>query len=279
MTTPLIAFAVLFLLTVPANAQEWARAALDASPRHHEWVDVPVDMPGDMPVDMPGDGRTVHALVAFPERKGAAPAVIVIHENRGLTDWVGRLADQLAAEGYVAIAPDLLSGFDAAHRTTADFADSDAAREAIYDLDADRITADLLAVRKYVAALPAANGTTAVMGFCWGGGQAFRFATDAPGLAAALVFYGTPPGPGADLKAISAQVHGFYGAKDWRINATIPETRSRMERAGRDYDPVVYEGAGHAFMRVGDDPDGSREAKAAQKKAWGRVKTILAGLK
>lgn len=276
MTDHLIAL-VVFLLSalalrpVPAVAQEWARAALDASPRHHEWVDVPVGVPGD--------GRSVHAFVAYPERKDAAPAVIVIHENRGLTDWVRSLADRVAAEGYLAIAPDLLSGFDPAHKTTADFADSDAARKAIYDLEPGRITADLLAVRRYVAALPAASGRTAVMGFCWGGGQAFRFATLAPGLEAALVFYGVPPGPGADLEAIPAPVYGFYGAKDWRINATIPETRSRMERVGKRYDPVVYVGAGHAFMRAGDDPDGPPETKVARSQAWKRVKTILAGLK
>lgn len=262
-----LAAVALLLWAAPAHAQEWARAVLDASPRHHEWVDVPS-----------GD-RSVHAFVAYPERKDAAPAVVVIHENRGLTDWVRSFADRLAAEGYVAIAPDLLSGFDKAHQTTADFADSDAAREAIYALDAERITVDLLAVQKYVAALPAASGTTAVIGFCWGGGEAFRFATHASGLSAALVFYGLPPKDAAALAAIAAPVYGFYGAKDWRINATIPETRTRMARAGKEYDAVVYEGAGHAFMRAGDDPGGSPESKGARDKAWARVKTILSGLK
>jgi carboxymethylenebutenolidase len=259
--------ALLLLPTVPAAAQEWARAALDASPRHLEWVKVPA-----------GD-RTVRAFVAYPERKDPALAVIVIHENRGLTDWVRLVADRLAAEGYVAVAPDLLSGFDKAHRATADFADSDAARDAIYDLPPERVTADLKAVQQYAAKLPAANGKTAVIGFCWGGSESFRFATNAPGLSAALVFYGMAPKDDAALKAISAPVYGFYGAKDWRVNGTIPETRTRMERLGKPYEPVVYEGVGHAFLRAGDAPDADAAGKAARDKAWARVKTILAGLK
>jgi carboxymethylenebutenolidase len=266
MTRLLIALGVL-LLAAPAGAQEWARAVLDASPRHHEWVDVPA-----------GD-RTVHAFLAYPERKDAAPAVVVIHENRGLTDWVRSVADRLAAEGYLAIAPDLLSGFDERHRTTADFADSDAAREAIYALDADRVTSDLLAVQAHVADLPAASGTTAVIGFCWGGGQAFRLATRAPDLAAALVFYGAPPRDEAALAAVSAPVYGFYGEADRRVNATIPETRARMARAGQRYDVVVYEGVGHAFLRAGDDPGASAESRAARDRAWARVKRVLADLR
>jgi carboxymethylenebutenolidase len=263
--TPRLALAALVLLSAaPAGAQEWARAALDASPRHSEWAQVPA-----------GD-HAVHAFVAYPERRDAAPAVIVIHENRGLTDWVRGFADRLAGEGYVAIAPDLLSGFDAKHRRTADFAGDDAARDAIYALDPDRITADLLAVQRYVAALPAASGKTAVIGFCWGGSQAFRFATNAAGLSATLVLYGTAPTDDARLKAISAPVFGFYGGNDWRINATLPETRDAMARLGKRYEPVVYEGAGHAFLRAGDDPAGSPENKAAGRKAWERAKAVLA---
>jgi carboxymethylenebutenolidase len=265
--TPRLALAAFVVLAAaPAGAQEWARATLDASPRHSEWVEVPA-----------GD-RTVHAFVSYPERKDAAPGVIVIHENRGLTDWVRGFADRLAGEGYVAIAPDLLSGFDAKHRRTSDFADADAARDAVYALDPDRITADLRAVQAYLAGLPAANGRTAVIGFCWGGGEAFRFATNAAGLSAALVFYGMPPKDDAGLAAISAPVFGFYGENDARINATIPETRTRMARAGKRYEPVIYEGAGHAFLRDADDPAGRPESRAAGAKAWARVKAILGGV-
>ena len=258
-----VATLIAILLTaLPAQAQEFALKQLDQSPRHHEWVKIP------------SGGRTVHAFVAYPEKAAKTLAVIVIHENRGLTDWVRSAADQLAALGYLAIAPDLLSGFDTTHQRTIEFAGADQAKKAIYDLKPDRITEDLLAVQKYVAALPSSNGKTAVIGFCWGGGQSFRFATDAPGLSAALVFYGPPPDE-ARLRNISAPVYGFYGGLDERIDATIPQTREQMKRLGKTYEVEVYDGAGHAFMRDGDDPAGSAANKKARDAAWGKIKKIL----
>jgi carboxymethylenebutenolidase len=256
----------LLLSALPAQAQEFALKQLDQSPRHHEWVKIP------------SGGRMVQAFVAYPEKATKTLAVIVIHENRGLTDWVRSAADQLAALGYLAIAPDLLSGFDRAHQQTSDFADEDQARKAIYDLSPDRITQDLLAVQKYVDALPSSNGKTAVIGFCWGGGQSFRFATVAPGLSAALVFYGPPPDE-TRLRKISAPVYGFYGALDERIDATIPKTREQMKTLGQRYEPVIYDGASHAFMRDGDDPAGSAANKKARDAAWGRIKQILSTMK
>lgn len=245
-------------------AQEFALEQLEQSPRHHEWVEVRA-----------GD-RTVHSFVAYPETSEPAPAVVVIHENRGLTDWVRSFADQLAAAGYVAVAPDLLSGFDDEHDRTAEFESSDAARDAIYRLEADQVMADLRGVRDYAERIPSADGTTAVMGFCWGGSQTFRFATVSPDIAAALVFYGSPPDDGYDR--IAAPVYGFYGEHDERINATIPATEERMAEHGKIYEYVTYEGAGHAFMRQGDDPAASPESKAARDAAWARLEGILAGL-
>lgn len=259
--------AVLALTAAPAAAQEWAVERLEASPRHHEWVEVPA-----------GESRTVRSFVAYPEKAEGATAVIVIHENRGLTDWVRSFADQLAAAGYLAIAPDLLSGFDAERPHTGAFASSDAAREAIYALDGDRVTSDLLAVQRWVAARPGASGTTAVAGFCWGGAQAFRLATHSPDLAAAFVFYGTAPEDEARLAAAAAPVYGFYGENDERVNATIEPTKQKMAAAGKTYEPVVYEGAGHAFMRQADDPEGPEAAKAAKAAAWERLTALLAGL-
>ncbi|HTP41184.1 MAG TPA: dienelactone hydrolase family protein [Nitrospiria bacterium] len=254
---------LLFCVVPPATAQEFARTVLDQSPRHHEWVKIPAG------------GRTVNAFVAYPETAKKTSAVIVIHENLGLTDWVRSAADQLAAAGYLAIAPDLLSGFDASHHQTSDFADADQARKAIYDLSSDQITRDLLAVQHYIAALPASDGRTAVIGFCWGGGQAFRFATAAPGLSAALVFYGPAPTDDESLRKISTPVYGFYGGLDERIDATIPKTREQMARLGKLYEVVIYDGAGHAFMREGDDPAAPAAVRKARDAAWGRVKTIL----
>lgn len=251
----------------PAGAQQWAVDRLEESSRHHEWADVPA-----------GEGRTVRSFVAYPEKSGKTLAVVVIHENRGLTDWVRLFADQVAAAGYLAIAPDLLSGFDAERPHTGAFASSDAAREAIYQLDADQVTRDLLAVRSYAAGLPAASGVTVVAGFCWGGSQSFRFATNSSDLAAALVFYGTAPDDPERIAAIAAPVHGFYGENDQRVNATLPETRRLMEAAGKTYEVEIYAGAGHAFMRQGDDPEGSPEAKKARDDAWVRIERILSSV-
>ena len=259
---------LLVVLTMPAliglRAQDFALEQLEASPRHHEWVTVQA-----------GD-RTVHSFVAFPEVNEPAPAVLVIHENRGLTDWVRSFADQIAAAGYIAVAPDLLSEFDAEHERTSEFANSDAARDALYQLDPDQITSDLHAVRAYAAGLSSSDGTTAVMGFCWGGAQTFRFATNSPDVAAALVFYGSPPESG--FENIAAPVYGFYGEDDERINATIPETEEIMEELDKTYEVVIYDGAGHAFMRSGDDPEGSAENRAARDASWDRLEGILSGL-
>jgi carboxymethylenebutenolidase len=262
-----VTVACLTLWTSAAAAQDWAVARLEASPRHHEWAEVPA-----------GEGRTVRSFVAYPEAPGKALAVIVIHENRGLTDWVRSFADQLAARGYLAIAPDLLSGFDADHPHTGSFASSDAAREAIYALDQGRVTRDLLAVQKHAAGLPAANGRTAVVGFCWGGAQSFRLAADAPDLASALVFYGTAPSEEERIADVAAPVHGFYGENDERVNATLPETRRLMAAHGKTFEVEVYPGAGHAFMRQADDPEGPPVAKEAARQAWERVERVLAAI-
>lgn len=266
--SPLLAVsAALALLPATGNAQDWAVESLEASPRHHEWVEVDA-----------GEGRAVRSFVAYPEAKEKAAAVIVIHENRGLTDWVRLFADQVAAAGYVAVAPDLLSGFDAERPHTGAFESSDAARAAIYELDADRVTRDLAAVQEYAEELPASTGETVVAGFCWGGAQTFRYATNAPDLSAALVFYGTGPDDAEKIAAISAPVYGFYGENDERVNSTIPESRRLMEAAGKTYEVEIYEGAGHAFMRQGDDPEGDPAAKRARDAAWKRVERILGGL-
>ncbi|MDH5609632.1 MAG: dienelactone hydrolase family protein, partial [Cyclobacteriaceae bacterium] len=174
---------VLFLLfaSMFVHAQEYAIRQLEDSPRHHEWVVVK------------SNGRNLHCFVAYPEIAEKAPVVIVIHENRGLNDWARSLTDQLAAAGYLAIAPDLLSGASREYEKTKDYPTTDAAREAIYRLDADAVTADLDAVFAYAKTINAGNGKIHVMGFCWGGSQSFRFATNNSGLTAAFVFYGTGP--------------------------------------------------------------------------------------
>jgi carboxymethylenebutenolidase len=229
----------LFVCVSTSFAQDWAKQKLEKSPRHQEWVQIK------------HDNRTVQAFVVYPEVKAKAPVVIVIHEIFGLSDWARSVADQLAANGYIAIAPDFLSGMGPNGGKSSDFPSVDAAREANSKLDDDQVTADLNAVADYAKKLPAANGKLAVAGFCWGGGQSFRFATKRKDLSAAFVFYG--PGP-ADVSAITAPVYGFYAGEDARIGATIPDTQAAMKAAGKKYDPVTYAGAGHGFMRAGEDP-------------------------
>jgi carboxymethylenebutenolidase len=244
--------------------EEAARRRLEGSPRHHEWATVQ------------SGGRAVHAYVAYPESKDRATAVLVIHENRGLNDWARGVADQLAEAGYLAVAPDLLSGMAPGGGRTSDFASSDAAREAIYKLEPDRVVADLDAVADYATRLPASNGKLAVAGFCWGGGQSFRYATRRADLAAAFVFYGAFEHTREELARIEAPVYGFYGGDDARINATIPATEAAMKGLGKTYEPVVYEGAGHGFMRSGEEPGASEADRQARAAAWERWKKILA---
>ena len=252
---------VIFACLLPASAQEWAKQSLEKSPRHSEWV------------TLKHDNRSVQVFVVYPEVKSKASAIVVIHEIFGLSDWAKSLADQLAAAGYIAIAPDLLSGFGPKGGGTSDFAGVQDAVKAISGLDPDTVTADLNSAADYVKKLPAANGKVAVAGFCWGGGQSFRFATNRHDLSAAFVFYGPPP---KDVTAITAPVYGFYGGNDARIDATIPDATAAMKQAGKTYDPVTYEGAGHGFMRAGEDPGNTNPANAtARTQAWDRWQKLL----
>jgi carboxymethylenebutenolidase len=248
-----------------APAQDWAKAKLEKSPRHGEWVDVK------------SGARTVRCFIVYPEVKRAAPGVIVIHEIFGMTDWVRDLTDQVAAAGCIAIAPDLLSGMGPKGGGSSDFASVDDVRGAISKLPADQITADLNAVADYLKGLPSANGKLAVIGFCWGGGQTFRFACDRSDLKAACVFYGPPPDAEAMAK-IRCPVYGFYGGNDNRITSTVAKTQELMRAVGEIYVPVTYVGAGHGFMRAGEQPGAEAANKKAHDKAWMRLKSILTKL-
>jgi carboxymethylenebutenolidase len=254
---------IVLLFTVNTPAQDWAKARLEKSPRHLEWVKI-----------KQGD-REVNSFIAFPEVKEKAPTVILIHEIFGLTDWVRGVADQLAEHGYIAIAPDLLSGAAPGGGGTAELGGSDAVRKAISSLPPNQITADLDAVAAYVSKLPACNGKLVVAGFCWGGSQSFRFATHASQLGGAFVFYGTAPNESQSLSAIHCPVYGFYGGNDARVSATVPNTEELMKKAEKVYQPVTYEGAGHGFMRGGEAPDAKPADKQAHDDAWKRWLELL----
>src|SRR5208283_1006098 len=200
--------------------------------------------------------RTVQAFVVYPEVSQKAPVVLMIHEIFGLSDWAKEMADELAAQGFIVVAPDLLYGFGPNGGGpngggTEAFPGQDAVTKAVSALDPALVTADLDAAADYGKRLPSANGRLFVAGFCWGGGKSFDFATHRRDLAAAFVFYGPPP---ADITAITAPVYGFYGGNDARITATVPATTDAMKAAGKKFEPVIYDGAGHGFMRAGEDP-------------------------
>ncbi len=258
-----VALTSLLLLSAAqlASAQDWARATLEKSSRHREWVTVK------------HDGRSVETFVVYPESKSKTPVVLIIHEIFGMTDWVQDLADQVAAAGYIAVAPDLLSGMGPNGGRSSDFAEGKT-MEAVSHLNPDQVTSDLNAAADYALKIPASNGKLFVGGFCWGGGQTFRFATNRADLAAAFVFYGPPPDKDA-MARIKAPVYGFYAGNDSRIGAMIPDAVAQMKAAGKTYDIVTYEGAGHGFMRSGEAPDAKDADKKARAEAWSRWKSLL----
>ncbi len=263
---PLVAGVVLSAIaTTPLPAQDWAKARLEASPRHREYV------------SLKHGTRTVQALVVYPEIKNKAPVVLLIHEIFGLSDWAKEMADELAAQGFIVVAPDLLSGFGPNGGGSSEFPNQDATVKAVSALDPDVVLADLDAAADYAKHIPAANGKIAVAGFCWGGGKSFAFATHRKDLSAAFVFYG--PGP-ADVSTITAPVYGFYAGNDARIGATVPATVAAMKAANKKYDPITYDGAGHGFMRAGEDPANTVPAnKTARDQAFTRLVKLLHELK
>jgi carboxymethylenebutenolidase len=247
------------------QAQDWATARLEASPRHHEYV------------TLKHDNRTVQAFVVYPEVKGEAPVVILIHEIFGLSDWAKEMADELAAEGFIVVAPDLLSGFGPNGGGSSEFPGQDAIVKAVSGLDPNGVNADLDAAADYAKHIPAADGKIATVGFCWGGGKSFAFATHRKDLSAAFVFYG--PGP-ADVTSINAPVYGFYAGNDARIGATLPATVDAMKAAGKKYEPVSYDGAGHGFMRAGEDPGNTVPGnKTAREQGFARLVSLLKEMK
>lgn len=254
------------MLACAGFGQDWAKERVAKSPRHGEWVALDA-----------GGGRKLQCFVVYPEKKEKAPVVLVIHEIFGLTDWVMSLADQLAEAGAIAIAPDLLSGDGPGGGRTKDFAPGDV-REAISKIPPDRITSDLNLAADYGLKLPASNGKLAVSGFCWGGAQTFRYATNRADLKAAYVFYGSGVTDPAALAKINAPVYGFYAENDARVNATIPDSEKGMKAAGKTFEPQIFEGGGHGFMRAGEDPGGSEGNKKARAAAWDRWKRLLLGL-
>jgi len=257
--------ALLFAITACATAPA-TNPRLESTPRHDEWVTVE------------SAGRPLHLYVVYPQSSAKSGAVMVIHENRGLTDWVRTVADELAEKGYIAVAPDMLSGSAPAGGRTKDFASEDAAREAISKLPREQVLADLAATAAYARSIPSMNGKLAVVGFCWGGSRTWDSANTIDGLSAAFPFYGSGPTTEEGVAGIEAPVFGFYGGDDARVNATIDATKAVMDKQGKRFEPVIYPGAGHAFMRLGELPDSTEANRKAHEEAWTRLLAQLRSL-
>ncbi len=235
---------------------ESATARLAASPRHGEWVTYDA-----------GGGDMVQAWVSYPQRSDAAPVVVVIHDIRAMSDWARAVGDQLAADGFIAVTPDLLSGKGPGGAGTESL-DPEEVGRAMRELDRAEVNRRLRAAATYGTSLPAATDKVGSVGFCWGGSTSFNFAVDFAGLDAAVVYYGSSPDT-QTLARIEAPVLGHYGGADNRVNATIPDAKAEMERLGKRFDVNVYDGAGHGFLKGQGGMDGAN--MAASEQAWPRT--------
>jgi len=252
-----LAFLFIAQLLPAQEYKDFGKDRLNSSPRHGEWVDI-----------KSGDQR-IKAFVVYPERKDKAPVMLVIQEIFGVTDWLRSMCDELAENGVIAIAPDFLNGQK--------FEDPDAASKAVAAVTQDEVKTVLNATADYALKIPAGNGTLAVCGFCRGGGWAFMYANVNPNLKAVYSFYGEPPQSPDQVVNIACPVYGFYGENDERVNAMIPKAEELMKAAGKKFEPVIYKGAGHGFMRSGEptNPQMREADRKARDEAWARWKNLL----
>ncbi len=233
-------------------AGDAAVARIESSPRHGEWVMVHVG------------SDSIRSWVVYPERSDKAPVVLVVHEIFGLSNWIRAVTDQLAAEGFIAIAPDLLTMKNPPLAPDGEV-NADAARSLIRELTPEDVNRWLKGVAAWGTALPAATQKYGIVGFCWGGGTSFGYAVADPDLSASVVYYGTSPAT-ASLSNVRAPVLGLYGGNDARVGATVPPADSAMKAMGKTYEPHMFEGAGHGFLRQQDGQDGAN--MAATREAW-----------
>lgn len=241
--------------------EDGASAALNRSSRHGEWIDVPYD--GKPPL------RT---WIVYPERKDKAPLILIIHEIFGLSDWIRSVADQLAKEGFIAVAPDFISGYGPNGGGTASVSSRDSVVMLIRNLSAEETYKRLDSVRAFAVRLPAANGKCATVGFCWGGGRSFGYACVHPELNAAIVYYGTSP-DSAEFVTLNVPVLGLYGGDDARVGATVEPASVEIKKLGKTFEHEMYEGAGHGFLRAQSDRNGAN--LHATEKAWPRMLEFL----
>lgn len=224
----------------------------------------PAGLPGELvtgEVTYPGKTGDVMAFMARPAGEGRFPAVIVIHENRALQPHIRDVTRRMAAEGFLAIAPDALSPVGGTPEEESE------AITALRALNIDDTTSDFVAAVKYLDTHPLTTGKVGCTGFCWGGAMTNRVAVNSPELDAAVPYYGTTPDPD-DVPKIKASVMAHYAGEDARINAGIPAFEEALKKAGIDYQIFVYEGAQHAFN---NDSNPARYNEEAAKLAWSRT--------
>lgn len=236
----------------PASA-EHTLARLQSSTRHAEYIKIPLS-----------GTRSLDGWIVYPERSTKAPVVVVIHEIYGLTNWVRAVADQLAADGFIAIAPDLLT-FKRLSGSPDSAADQARFTKAVSSLTTKEVRSYLEAAVKYGKALPSASGTAGVVGFCWGGGMAFQFSTS-PDIDASVVYYGPSPDSTFDYSSVKAPVLGLYAGNDERVNSTIPTADSAMSANRKIFEHFSYENSGHGFLR--QRTEDQKDNIKATKEAW-----------
>jgi carboxymethylenebutenolidase len=239
-----------------ADKNAWAKAQLSSSPRHGEWVDIKAS----------NGGVAIKSFVVYPERKDKAPVVIVIQEIFGLTDWIRGVADQLAKEGFIAVAPDFMSGLGPNGGGSAELGEQ-GSTQVIGKLTPDDRVRILNDVRTYALKIPSANGKLATVGFCWGGGTSFLYALKQPALNAAVAYYGPMPDD-LDYSNAKAPILGLYGGLDNRVNSGIDKAKAELAKRNVSYDPHIFDGAGHGFLRgQGGNPNQPGNMKATEQ-AW-----------
>ena len=246
-------------------------ARLASSPRKGEYVNVMVD------------GKPMRTWVVHPTGNGKAPVVVVIMEIFGLSDWIRGVADQLAAEGFIAVAPDIVVGHGKDGGDTSSLSTQQEITQAVLRLPPDEIITKLKAAREWGLKDPRSNGKSASVGYCFGGAQSFAFAVAEPNLNAAVVYYGqaptdappaargTPPGPyqvSDSVANVKAPIIGFYGGlmQDARIGNTVAPTEAKMKGLGKTYEPHIFDGAAHGFLRAQTGNDGAN--MKATEQAW-----------
>jgi carboxymethylenebutenolidase len=246
---------------LPAS-EESAKMVLEKSPRHGEFIDIEYE----------GSQHPIRTWIVYPERKDKAPVVIAIHEIFGLSDWIRAVADQFAKEGFIAVAPDLISGMGPGGGGTESVTSRDSVVQLIRGLTPEETYKRLNAVREYAMKIPAATEKMATVGYCWGGGRSFGYACVQPGFSAAVVYYGTSP-DSSDLVNLQVPVLGLYGGDDARVTATIQPAVAVLKKLNRVYEYEVYEGAGHGFLRAQSGRNGAN--LRATEKAWPQMLEFL----